>query len=225
MIFEKIIGIGACDEAGIMGKEGKLPWHCPKDLKHFSNTTLDCPIIMGRHTFQSLPAHYLKDRTAIIFTRHPLRLIPKKTQKLASGRVQSAENRFPRRGSYCQYKPPSRESISRQLSIPPPGQLLSLFGYNCPSNQIVVSSLREFFAIEGRFSTLYVIGGAQIYTLFLRENLIQEFILTRINGLYSGDTVFPLSLLKGWPNCRVEETPTFSIHRYAYPCYNYPHKT
>jgi len=55
--------------------------------------------------------------------------IPKSTQKLGVRRVQSAENRFLQRGSYCQYKPPLQESISRQLSIPPDAQLLSAFGY------------------------------------------------------------------------------------------------
>ena len=51
--------IVACSENGVIGREGDLPWHLPKDLRHFMRSTKGCPVIMGRKTFDSLdkPLH------------------------------------------------------------------------------------------------------------------------------------------------------------------------
>jgi dihydrofolate reductase len=38
----------------VIGKGGTLPWRLPEDLKFFKQTTLGHPIVMGRHTFDSL---------------------------------------------------------------------------------------------------------------------------------------------------------------------------
>lgn len=39
----------------VIGKDNKLIWHLPKDLKFFKETTTGHVIIMGRKTFESLP--------------------------------------------------------------------------------------------------------------------------------------------------------------------------
>jgi dihydrofolate reductase len=56
---------------GVIGIDGKLPWHLPEDLAHFKRTTLGCPVIMGRKTWDSLPAKFrpLPGRTNIVVTR------------------------------------------------------------------------------------------------------------------------------------------------------------
>jgi dihydrofolate reductase len=41
--------------AGLMGLNGKLPWHLPEDLQAFRQITMGAPILMGRKTFASLP--------------------------------------------------------------------------------------------------------------------------------------------------------------------------
>ena len=38
----------------VIGREGKLPWHLPEDLKFFKRTTLGHPILMGRNTYESI---------------------------------------------------------------------------------------------------------------------------------------------------------------------------
>lgn len=38
----------------VIGREGRLPWHLPEDLKFFKRTTLGHPILMGRRTFESI---------------------------------------------------------------------------------------------------------------------------------------------------------------------------
>ncbi|MGZ5191467.1 MAG: dihydrofolate reductase, partial [Flavisolibacter sp.] len=41
----------ATDEKNVIGKDNKLPWHLPNDLKYFKNLTWAMPILMGRKTF------------------------------------------------------------------------------------------------------------------------------------------------------------------------------
>jgi len=58
----------AASENNVIGKDGKLPWHLPNDLKFFKNTTWGMPVIMGRKTFQSEAAS-LPGRTNIVISR------------------------------------------------------------------------------------------------------------------------------------------------------------
>ena len=53
-----------------IGKDGKLPWHLPNDMKHFKNITWGMPVVMGRKTFESL-GKPLAGRKNIVITRHP----------------------------------------------------------------------------------------------------------------------------------------------------------
>jgi dihydrofolate reductase len=54
---------------GVIGKDGKLPWHLPADLRHFKEVTMGTPMIMGRRTFDSLPK-LLPGRRHIVITRN-----------------------------------------------------------------------------------------------------------------------------------------------------------
>lgn len=38
----------------VIGREGKLPWHLPEDLKWFKKVTLGHGVLMGRKTFESI---------------------------------------------------------------------------------------------------------------------------------------------------------------------------
>jgi dihydrofolate reductase len=53
---------------GVIGREGKLPWHLPADLKRFKAQTMGTPMIMGRKTFDSFPSP-LPGRRHIVLTR------------------------------------------------------------------------------------------------------------------------------------------------------------
>ncbi|MES2753063.1 MAG: dihydrofolate reductase [Pseudomonadota bacterium] len=53
---------------GVIGRDGKLPWHLPADLKRFKAQTLGRAMIMGRKTFESFPAP-LPGRRHIVLTR------------------------------------------------------------------------------------------------------------------------------------------------------------
>jgi len=55
---------------GVIGAGGKMPWHLPADLRRFKQLTMGRPMIMGRKTFDSLPA-VLEGRRHIVLTRDP----------------------------------------------------------------------------------------------------------------------------------------------------------
>lgn len=51
-----------------IGKDNQLLWHLPADLKFFKTTTMGCPVIMGRKTFQSI-GRTLPGRKNVVITR------------------------------------------------------------------------------------------------------------------------------------------------------------
>ena len=59
----------AVAENRVIGKDGKLPWRIPEDMKWFNERTLGKPCIMGRKTWESLPKRPLPGRTNIVVTR------------------------------------------------------------------------------------------------------------------------------------------------------------
>lgn len=57
----------AASENNVIGKDNRLLWTLPNDMKFFKNTTWGMPVIMGRKTFESL-GKPLAGRTNIIVT-------------------------------------------------------------------------------------------------------------------------------------------------------------
>lgn len=66
----KISHIVACSENWVIGKDNKLLWYLPEDLKRFKNLTMLHPVIMGRLTWESIPEKYrpLIGRTNIVIS-------------------------------------------------------------------------------------------------------------------------------------------------------------
>jgi len=71
----RIYLVAAVARNGVIGADGKLPWHLPEDLRHFKKLTLGHPVIMGRRTWSSLP-RALPGRENIVLTRSANRDIP-----------------------------------------------------------------------------------------------------------------------------------------------------
>ena len=46
--------MAALAENRVIGRDNKLPWHLPNDLKYFKSVTLGKPVLMGRKTWESL---------------------------------------------------------------------------------------------------------------------------------------------------------------------------
>lgn len=60
--------IVAIAQNNIIGKDNKLVWHLPADMRFFRNTTMGHALIMGRKTFESF-GKPLPGRKSIVITR------------------------------------------------------------------------------------------------------------------------------------------------------------
>lgn len=63
-----IIGIVAIARNFAIGKDGRLPWHYPADLKFFKQTTTGHTVVMGWNTWKSI-GKPLPNRLNIILSR------------------------------------------------------------------------------------------------------------------------------------------------------------
>ncbi len=138
---------------GVIGRDGKIPWHLPADLKRFKALTMGKPMIMGRKTFESFP-NPLPGRRHIVLTRDR--------------------------------------------------------GWSADGAE-VAHSVDEALAMAG--SDVSVIGGAEIYALFLdRADRIE---LTEVHLAPEGDAVVPS--FHGWREVAREghaaegERPSYSF--------------
>ena len=64
--------VAALGEGRVIGKDNRLLWHVPEDLRRFKALTLGHPVIMGRKTFDSIVETLgkpLPERTSIVVTR------------------------------------------------------------------------------------------------------------------------------------------------------------
>ena len=57
-------------ENGVIGRENRLPWRLPADLRRFKSVTMGKPVIMGRKTYESI-GKPLPGRSNIVVTRDP----------------------------------------------------------------------------------------------------------------------------------------------------------
>ncbi len=55
---------------GVIGREGRLPWRIPEDMRWFRKHTMGKTVVMGRKTWESLPKAPLPGRTNIVVTRN-----------------------------------------------------------------------------------------------------------------------------------------------------------
>jgi dihydrofolate reductase len=58
---------------GVIGADGRLPWHLPEDLRLFRELTSGCTVVMGRRTWESLPERFrpLPGRRNVVLTTDP----------------------------------------------------------------------------------------------------------------------------------------------------------
>lgn len=66
---DEFIGIVAISKNGYIGKEGKLPWHLPEEIKLFKEITMGHTVVMGRKTYESI-GKLLPGRKNIILTNN-----------------------------------------------------------------------------------------------------------------------------------------------------------
>jgi dihydrofolate reductase len=64
----EIVLVAAIGDNNVIGRGGQLPWHIKSDLQHFKKLTINRPVVMGRHTYESI-GKPLPHRTNIVITR------------------------------------------------------------------------------------------------------------------------------------------------------------
>jgi dihydrofolate reductase len=134
--------IAACSKNRVIGKDNKLIWNLPEDLKRFKDLTLGNPIVMGRKTYESI-GKSLPGRLNIILTKN---------------RDFKADN--------C----------------------------------LIYNNIYDMLEIYQQ-SNLFVIGGGEIYNMFLPY--AKKIELTLIDKDFEGDTFFP-ELGSDWIESNVE---------------------
>lgn len=65
----------ACARGGVIGADGRMPWHEPEDLRHFKAATLGHAVIMGRTTWTSI-GRPLPGRRNLVLSRTPGLALP-----------------------------------------------------------------------------------------------------------------------------------------------------
>ena len=63
--------VWAQSTSGVIGRAGDIPWYLPEDLARFKQVTMGHTVVMGRRTWESLPARVrpLPGRTNVVLSR------------------------------------------------------------------------------------------------------------------------------------------------------------
>jgi dihydrofolate reductase len=61
--------IAAMAKNRVIGRDNRLPWHLPADLRRFKALTTGAAVVMGRRTWDSLPLRPLPGRVNIVVSR------------------------------------------------------------------------------------------------------------------------------------------------------------
>jgi dihydrofolate reductase len=152
----------------VIGRDNQIPWHLPEDFKWFKKLTTGHFVLMGRKTFESL-GRPLPNRTNIVVTRPPRRLkhSPQFADTFGSARVGKWQARLGQ-----PYQLGFERFTERDLwLVRDPRKLAAAFEKARPSRE------------------LFVIGGAQIYSLLLDR--CTDLYLTVVQREVEGDAHFP----------------------------------
>lgn len=69
-------------------------------------------------------------------------------------------------------------------------------------------------ALEDISSEVFIIGGRQIYELFLKAGKVDKILLSRVKGTYEGDVYFPHELIADWKSKLVKQADQFDVFEY-----------
>lgn len=71
--MSKVIAIVAADPNAVIGVDGSIPWHYKADFKRFKERTMGGILVMGRKTYESIPAtkngEFLPGRKVVVVSR------------------------------------------------------------------------------------------------------------------------------------------------------------
>ena len=69
--MKRVVLVAAVARDGAIGRDNALLWHLPEDMARFKALTLGKPVVMGRKTWDSLPARFrpLPGRRNLVVSR------------------------------------------------------------------------------------------------------------------------------------------------------------
>src|SRR5262245_23206269 len=78
--------VAAVARNGCIGKDGDLPWRIPEDMRRYRAITMGKVVVMGRKTWESIPAKFrpLPGRTNVVVTRQADYPLPDGVERHAS---------------------------------------------------------------------------------------------------------------------------------------------
>ena len=73
MVEPPVVLVAAVARNGVIGGSGGLVWNIPEDMAHFKAVTAGGTVVMGRSTWESIPARFrpLPGRRNIVMSRQP----------------------------------------------------------------------------------------------------------------------------------------------------------
>lgn len=218
----KITIIVAMTPRRVIGKDGRIPWHLPEDLRHFKQTTTGHAIIMGRKTFESI-GRPLPNRRNFVITRDPNRV---QTVLRAAAPGSAGEATVPVGVSKSEITPPDVTMPGSGTGNASDGPATPVVG--CPPSAPVPADRRPATSIETAASLdealhrcrdrdedqVFVIGGAQVYADALP--IANEMLITHVEGEdVEGDTFFPAWDPDDWEPAPYANPGPLRISRYV----------
>jgi len=157
-----------------LGKDNKLLWDIPEDLRRFRQLTSGHSIIMGRKTFESI-GRVLPNRLNIVITRD-------KRQFLQSAEGLAHSETLKVVGSLEEGIAKARKSILSSLAeatsgVAKRGDLKEIASSQAPRNDNFVKD------------EIFIIGGGQIFEQAM--DLADRLYLTIVDREFDADTFFP----------------------------------
>jgi dihydrofolate reductase len=179
--------IAAMAENRVIGKEGKIPWSIPSDLRHFKILTYHHPVVMGYETYISIK-NVLFGRKNIILTTKDKVTVKEEIYKKYNSKLSVKES-----GLAAQLAKINETHIPIRDELNING-LKSNWNAEievCNSKEEVIDSVESH---ESNYSDKhnaipFIIGGRSLYKMFMP--LANRLFITLIHEKVDGDTRFP----------------------------------
>jgi dihydrofolate reductase len=185
----KLIIIVAMTADRVIGKDGKLPWHVPEDLKFFKRTTQGHAIVMGRKTYESM-GRALPLRRNVVITRQ------------ANYRPAGAAVK------------PTDDSALEVLFAPDDESARRAPDQTCLDVVHSLDTAIELCRRRGE-EKAFVIGGGEIFKDAIER--VDEMLITHIEGDFDGDTFFPAWNAADWTEAGPADSTFPAAVRYVRP--------
>lgn len=146
-----------------IGLSGRLPWHLARELKYFRQATSNHVVVMGRRTWESIPEKWrpLPARVNVVVSRTLAAQYKKK--EMEESESEGARAKEEEGGKAVTWFVESLDEALHRLS------LASKAG-----------TLPSWVSFTQKPTTVFIIGGAQLYTTALAHPSTRHVLLTEV---------------------------------------------